>query len=154
MDRTEELSAVARAVVDTNLYMTLGTADESGTPWVSPVCFVAARYREFYWASTTQAMHSRNLAVRPELSIVIFNSEVAPYQGRAVYLKAVGEELSGAELDAGIAIYNGPAVARGVSLLERRDVEGSAPHRLYRATVTQHYTLDPEGRDHRVPVEL
>ncbi|MGH2983761.1 MAG: pyridoxamine 5'-phosphate oxidase family protein [Solirubrobacterales bacterium] len=35
----EELDAVARAIIDSNLYMTLGTADQSGRPWVSPVYF-------------------------------------------------------------------------------------------------------------------
>ena len=154
MDRSAELSALAQHVVDANLYMTLGTADETGTPWVSPVYFVAAAYREFYWASKTDAAHSRNLALRPQLSIVIFDSQVPVYQGRAVYLKAVGEELSGAELDAGITVYNGPAAARGASLLERADVEAPAPYRLYRATVSEHYTLDPAGHDLRVPVSV
>ena len=154
MDRTADLSAVAKEVVDANLYMTLGTADETGTPWVSPVYFVAAAYREFYWASKRDTAHSHNLAVRPELSIVIFDSRVPVYQGRAVYLKAVGEELSGAELDKGIDVYNGPAAARGASRLERADVEGPMPYRLYRATVSEHYTLDPAGHDLRVPVSL
>jgi hypothetical protein len=150
----EELSAIARAVVDKNLYMTLGTADETGTPWVSPVYFVTAGYRSFYWASITAASHSRNLAVRPELSIVVFDSQVPVYQGRAVFMTAIGEELSGPELGAGIVVYNGPAADRGVSQLDRRDVEGPAAYRLYRATVTQHYTLDPNGHDLRVPVDL
>jgi Pyridoxamine 5'-phosphate oxidase len=29
-------AAIARATIDANTYMTLGTADESGLPWVSP----------------------------------------------------------------------------------------------------------------------
>jgi predicted pyridoxine 5'-phosphate oxidase superfamily flavin-nucleotide-binding protein len=29
--------ALARAVIDANLYMVLGTADEDGRPWVTPV---------------------------------------------------------------------------------------------------------------------
>jgi pyridoxamine 5'-phosphate oxidase-like protein len=154
VDRTAELSALAKEVVDANLYMTLGTADETGTPWVSPVYFVAAAYREFYWASKTETAHSRNLAERPQVSIVIFDSQVPVYQGRAVYLKAVGAELSAAELDVGIDVYNGPAASRGISRLVREDVEGPAPHRLYRATVSEHYTLDPAGHDLRVPVSV
>jgi nitroimidazol reductase NimA-like FMN-containing flavoprotein (pyridoxamine 5'-phosphate oxidase superfamily) len=123
MDRTAELSALAKQVVDANMYMTLGTADEAGTPWVSPVYFVAAAYREFYWASKTDTAHSRNLAARPRLSIVIFDSTVQVYHGRAVYLKAVGEELSGAELAAGIDVYNGPSASRGVPPLGREDLD-------------------------------
>lgn len=149
---TTDLNDVARAVLDTNLYMTLGTADEAGTPWVSPVYYVAAGYREFYWASRPEAVHSRNLAMRPSLSIVIFDSRVPVYQGRAVYVEAVAEQLTGAELDAGIEIYNAPAAARGASLFERTDLQAPAPHRLYRATASRMFALD--GSDIRIPLDL
>ncbi|WP_328472404.1 pyridoxamine 5'-phosphate oxidase family protein [Actinoplanes sp. NBC_00393] len=145
-------AGVARSVIESNLYMTLGTADETGTPWAAPVCYVAAAgHREFYWASRPEARHSRNLAVRPSLSVVIFDSQVPVYQGRAVYLEAVGEQLTGADLHAGIAIYNGPAAERGSAILERTDLEAPAPHRLYRATVVQSWILD--GSDIRIPLD-
>jgi hypothetical protein len=118
------------------------------------VYYVTADYRSFFWASKTDTRHSRNLAARSELSIAIFDSRVPVYQGRAVYLTAIGEELAGPDLDAGIDVYNGPAAARGVSALERADVVGPAAYRLYRARVVQHHTLDPDGHDLRVPVEL
>ena len=38
---------------------------------------------------------SRNLARRPDLSVVIFDSRVPAYTGQGVYLSAVAEELSG-----------------------------------------------------------
>lgn len=149
-----ELATIARTVIDTNSYLTLGTADEHGRPWVSPVYFVAGEYRDFYWASKTDTVHSRNLALRPQVSIVIFDSGVPVYQGRAVFADAIGEELSGPELDAGIEIYNGPAAGRGASVLAREDVLAPAPYRLYRARASRLYTLDPEGHDLRVPIDL
>ena len=154
MSSAAELAGIARAVIDSNLYLTLGTVDENGRPWLSPVYFVAAGYREFYWASVTDTLHSRNLAVRPELSILIFDSTVPVYRGRAVFLTATATELSGAELDAGIDVYNGPGAARGALVVARADLEAPAPYRLYRATASQHYTLDPDGHDLRVPVTL
>jgi hypothetical protein len=30
-------AAIARAIIDANLYMVLATADQAGRPWVSPV---------------------------------------------------------------------------------------------------------------------
>ena len=36
------MSAGARTIIDANLYMTLGTADETGRPWASPVYFARA----------------------------------------------------------------------------------------------------------------
>jgi hypothetical protein len=35
--RGRDLASVARGIIDLNLYMTLGTADEDGRPWASPV---------------------------------------------------------------------------------------------------------------------
>ena len=46
--------ADTRAVIDSNSYMTLGTADESGRPWVSPVWFAHSGYREFWPEQTTK----------------------------------------------------------------------------------------------------
>jgi len=93
---------LAGAIIDANLYMTLGTADAAGRPWVSPVYHAAAEYREFFWVSEPEATHSRNLATRPELSIVIFDSTVPINTGQGVYMAAVAEELTGAELERGI----------------------------------------------------
>jgi hypothetical protein len=31
----QELAATARRVIDSNLYLVLGTADQAGRPWVS-----------------------------------------------------------------------------------------------------------------------
>ena len=40
-------------------------ADEAGLPWASPVWFASVDLREFFWVSSPDARHSRNLAVRP-----------------------------------------------------------------------------------------
>ena len=44
-----DVDAHARALIDANLYVTLGTADADGVPWVSPVYFATDGYAEFYW---------------------------------------------------------------------------------------------------------
>jgi pyridoxamine 5'-phosphate oxidase-like protein len=38
-----ELAAVARQVIDANRYLVLGTADQHGVPWLSPVWYAHAR---------------------------------------------------------------------------------------------------------------
>jgi nitroimidazol reductase NimA-like FMN-containing flavoprotein (pyridoxamine 5'-phosphate oxidase superfamily) len=60
-----ELRAIARTIIDSSRYMTLGTADETGLPWVSPVWYAPAEYRQFFWVSSPEARHSRNLMTRP-----------------------------------------------------------------------------------------
>jgi hypothetical protein len=50
-----ELADVPRSVIDANSYMALGTADEAGSPWVSPVWFASEDYRNFHWVSSPDA---------------------------------------------------------------------------------------------------
>jgi nitroimidazol reductase NimA-like FMN-containing flavoprotein (pyridoxamine 5'-phosphate oxidase superfamily) len=158
----DDLDAHARAVIDANLYLTLGTADADGTPWVSPVYFATADYAQFYWVSAGDAKHSRNIARRPQVSIVVFDSQVPTYHGRAVYLAASATELDGCDLDRGIEIYPG-AASRGASTVALDDVVAPSPYRLYRATVSEAYVLCPReprqpcpahaiAADHRTPV--
>ena len=66
MTEEHDLGAVARSIIDKHRYMTLGTADADGLPWASPVWYAPRDYREFFWVSSPEARHSRNLAVRPE----------------------------------------------------------------------------------------
>jgi hypothetical protein len=44
MTDQQDLEAIARAIMDANQYMTLGTAGETGRPWVSPVWYALAHY--------------------------------------------------------------------------------------------------------------
>src|SRR5215211_3043194 len=69
-------ATVAREIIDANRYMTLATADGDGRPWASPVWYAHQGYTDLYWVSRPEARHSRNLAVRPEVGIVIFDSTV------------------------------------------------------------------------------
>ena len=63
MTQSQELSTIAKSIIDSNLYLVLGTADETRLPWVSPVYYSSVRYTEFYWISSPEARHSHNLAV-------------------------------------------------------------------------------------------
>jgi nitroimidazol reductase NimA-like FMN-containing flavoprotein (pyridoxamine 5'-phosphate oxidase superfamily) len=121
MTDPEELHTIAREIIDSNSYMTLGTADETGLPWVSPVWYAPARYREFFWVSSPQARHSRNLVARPQLAIVIFDSH-HPGGWHAVYMSAVAEELDGVDLDEGIEIFTRRSEEQDLRAWTRSDV--------------------------------
>jgi nitroimidazol reductase NimA-like FMN-containing flavoprotein (pyridoxamine 5'-phosphate oxidase superfamily) len=148
---TPDLIDHAQALVDANRYLTLGTTSAGGRPWTSPVCFAADGVREFYWISALEAQHSRNLSERPHVSLVVFDSTVAPYYGRALYATGYARELSGDEVDAGLAVY--PAPNRpGVSPVSRDDVTGCSAYRLYRATATDLWVLCPREPQHPCPL--
>ncbi|MFC0106332.1 pyridoxamine 5'-phosphate oxidase family protein [Kibdelosporangium aridum] len=136
---------IARAVLDANSFMTLATADESGMPWASPVWFATENYREFYWLSSPTARHSENLAVRPELSIVVYDSTARPLEGQAVYMTGTAVQVPESDLEPALRVYSGVSVRSGLKEYSIDNVTGDARLRLYRATVTEHYILDPDA---------
>lgn len=155
MSQQVDLTAVARSIIDANMYMVLGTADEAGMPWVSPVYYATVRYMEFYWVSSPEVRHSQNIATRPQVSIVIFNSQAPIGTGQGVYMSAFAEQLTGIGLDRGIEIYSRTSLGHGGHEWTQVDVQAPALYRLYRATVSGHWILDPAGRpDHRAPVTV
>ena len=111
--REQDLVSVARDIIDSNAYMTLATADENGRPWASPVWYAAEGYAHFYWVSSPEARHSRNLAARPEVGVVIFDSQAPVGTGQGVYMSAIAEELAGTELDLGIGVFSRRSQAHG-----------------------------------------
>jgi Pyridoxamine 5'-phosphate oxidase len=141
-----ELADHARSVIDANRYMALGTADEAGNPWVSPVWFASEDYRHFHWISSPDAKHSRNLAAHPDVAIAIFDSSVPVGGAQAVYMKGVAKELTGAELGTGLEVFDRVSRKDIGRAFGPDDVQGSALFRLYRATISEHWVLIP-GRD-------
>lgn len=146
----------ARHIIDANQYMVLATADADGQPWASPVWFAHHDYREFVWISAPDARHSSNIAARPRLAIVIFDSRIPIGAGQGVYLSCEAAVAPGAESERLLEVFNRRSVARGGRALAGSDVAGpSGPVRLYRAIATEAWMLAKDGHaDHRVPVEL
>jgi pyridoxine/pyridoxamine 5'-phosphate oxidase len=140
------MSDELRAIIDANRYMTLATAGEDGRPWATPVWFATEDYRQFFWVSKPNARHSRNLAVRPELGIVIYDSSVPVGGAQAVYMAAVAEEVA----DDGLDVFNRRGEAQGLRPWTSVDVLPPGRHRLFRATAREHFVLTES--DERLPV--
>jgi hypothetical protein len=163
----DDLAAMVRRVIDENVYMVLGTADESGRPLVSPVFYAADAERDLYWMSSPDVTHSRNLARRPELSIVVFDSQAPVGTGgtSAVYMAGTAAQVPADDVDRALSIYPGPP-SRGARRIAPDEVRPPGPYRLYHATITEHSVLCPLGGggipcpehgltgDHRTPVPL
>jgi hypothetical protein len=97
------------------------------------------------------------------VSLVVFDSTVEPYHGRAVYAVGDARELSGDDLNRGLEMYPGPS-HRGAAPITREDVTGLSQYRLYRATASDLWVLCPRepkqpcplhglAQDHRTRVE-
>jgi uncharacterized protein YhbP (UPF0306 family) len=145
----------AAAVIEENKYLTLGTVDADGLPWVTPVYFTPEGHETFYWASSPAALHSVNVAARPDVSIAIFDSSVRIGGASAVYFRARAELVPDDELEHCAAVYSG----RFPELRAYGPDELRGDIRLYRAVPAEHWLLirggDPDygsGVDSRRPV--
>ena len=128
----------ARYVIESNNFMTIASADESGKPWVSPVGFVYDQHYNFYWVSSKEALHSKNIAQRPEVGISIFGQMPSgSYDG--VYIDAEAAVLNDDnEILFVIELFKKqrPQPAR-FETNSISDVTGDATWRMYKATPKQ-----------------
>jgi len=142
----------ARRIVDSNVYMTVATADAGGRPWASPVWFAHEGYTRFVWVSKPDARHSRNIAARPQTGIVIFDS--TPRQGtpEAVYVEAEAELVGQGEDERYMGIFSRRSEALGWPGWTVEDVRPPAPLGLYRASASALFVLGPS--DERIAVSI
>ncbi|MQY10487.1 hypothetical protein SRB5_05950 [Streptomyces sp. RB5] len=161
----EELRARARAVIDGNLYMVLATVGPDGAPWASPVFYATEDGRDFYWMSSPEVTHSRNVAHEPRVSIVLHDStaKVGTAAPLALYLSARAEELDGDGIPEALRVYPGDP-SRGGRPPAPEAVRAPGKWRMYRARVTEYSVICPRDggpcaehgldHEHRTTLEL
>ena len=147
-----DLAASAKRIIESNLYMTLATADGEGRPWASPVWFAHEDFTRLVWVSKPEARHSRNLADRPQAGIVIFDSTVGMGAAEAVYLEAEAGQLDDVDDERYVGVFTRRSEALGWPSWTVEDVRPPAPLRLYRATASEQFLLGPN--DERLAVSL
>lgn len=147
----DDWRAKAPEVVASNKYMVLSTADASGAPWVSPVYFAHDGLERFWWVSRPTTDHSRNLAERSEVAIVIFDSTVDIGDGVAVYARGTAARVDEADVEAEIAIFSARSVTHGAGEWTTASVREPKEIRLYRATVDSAWIKPADdGPDRRI----
>jgi nitroimidazol reductase NimA-like FMN-containing flavoprotein (pyridoxamine 5'-phosphate oxidase superfamily) len=144
---------ILRTIVDGNSFMTMATADADGVPWATPGWFATEDYRSLYWVSSPDTKHSQNLAVRPEISVVVYDSTQRPGNVMAAYM--TGTAALALDVAEGIGVFSRVSVREGIGAWGIERVTGDARLRLYRAAIDAHYILDPDATiDSRLPVTL
>ena len=104
----------AKRVIDDNRYLTLDPADGQGNPWVSPVWYATNGYTEFLWLSSADARHSKNIATRSRVALVIFDSRSAPTDARALYIDGHANEVKKRELERAQGVFSAASLAEGL----------------------------------------
>lgn len=149
---TDEHAAAERVLSGTT-YVVLATVDADGTPWATPVWFAREGRTEFYWISDPETRHSRNIAAREDVALVVFDSQVPVGDASAFYARARTVQVPADEVAAGMAVFSRESEAQGLGVWGMDRVTGDARLRLYRATVTEEWVLAEDGGpDRRLPL--
>jgi Pyridoxamine 5'-phosphate oxidase len=145
MPTTSAAAPTVRGIIDANLYLVLATADGTGRPWSSPVYFAHDGYEEFFWVSAPEVQHSCNIATRPQVGIVIFDSQAPIDTGQGGYISATAEQASSENLTRGIKVFSRRSIGHGGAAWTVKDVQAERGLRLYRAAAESYF--DPrQGR--------
>ncbi len=126
-------------VLTANRYLVLGTADEDGQPWVSPVFFAPLDANRLCWVSSPDSRHSRNIAHRTAVAITVFDSTVDVGKAAAAYFDAHAAPATPDEVDAALDSLNSrlPRDKR----LSGDDLQPRGPLVVYRADLQRSYVL-------------
>lgn len=147
-----DMGTVAR-VLGANRYLVLGTADPTGTPWVSPVFFAPLDHSTLCWVSSPDSRHSRNLTARPAVAITVFDSTVEVGKAEAVYFDAQAAAINPAQAPSALDALN-----LRLPPHQQLSIEDIAPHGqmvAYRAEVRHRYLLVRGGNpDVGNPVDI
>lgn len=158
----DEPVSVVRRALERNRYLVLGTTEPDGTPRLSPVFFTHTDARTFYWVSSPDARHSRNIAERPDVSLVVFDGGTPPSEDKdAVYVSATAEQVPDAELVAECEPAFADSARRGARAFTPDELSRDGDLRLYRAVARTHEVhlrgsdpVNETGVDTRLTVQM
>lgn len=132
MDLFQKTSERAKEIIEKIIYITIATVTPEGKPWNSPVYSAYDEKYNFYWASWTENMHSKNIAGNPNVFLVIYDPTIPEGMGKGVYIQAQASVLENTE-----------EISRALELLYGRknkkpravsEFTGDYPRRIYKAT--------------------
>jgi len=134
----------ARKILMSAEFCNLATVCDDGSPWNTPVFFVADEDNNLYWWSSLKAIHSQNILRDGRVFITILDPKATQKDGRAVYVQGIGEILKNQkDITEAMLLYN----KRSVFVELTKDITaGEAPTRLFRAR-PENIWLNAEGRE-------
>lgn len=108
-------------------------------PWCATVAFAFDEDWNLYWISLPETRHSQELMANNKVAGTIANADLYTDGPRGLQFEGVAELLSGADEEAGVAIYSKRMKREGL-LEDMRS--GNNPHKLYRIKPTSYVLFD------------
>ena len=83
-------------------YINIATVCEDGLPWNTPVSATHDNQLNFYWGSSPDNIHSKNIRRNGRVFVTIYDSTVPEGTGEGLYMQGHAEDLGP---EAGTAVY-------------------------------------------------
>ena len=142
----------AKAIIHENKYMVLATSDKENKPWASPVFFAHDEKYNFYFISSMNSRHAKNISANPNVGIAIFDSRQKMGHTEGLQIEAAAWQVGKNSLDKAIEHYcmkAFPNSGPGLSPSERYNPnEYIEPYdlRFFKASPEKIYIIDVEKR--------
>jgi hypothetical protein len=94
--------ASAREILAKIHYINLATVNEDGSPWNTPVSASHDGQLNFFWGSSPDNVHSKNIKRDGRVFVTVYDSTVPEGTGEGLYLAGRAEEMGP---ETGTAIY-------------------------------------------------
>lgn len=121
-------------------HLVLATADDFGTPWITPLRYHVDGHNNIYWMSSKNSRHSINISYRSEVSIVIMSN--GP-KIEALYIEAKANEVNNkSEIDKIIKLIKQKPQPKLFEVNSYNDLSGKSSWRLYKAEPVAFYERD------------
>src|SRR4051812_26925756 len=93
-------------ILDHNKYLVIGSVDEAGRPWTTPVFFASRDADTLIWLSSPDSRHSSNIEQQPQVALTVFDSRVEVGHAEAAYFDAQAERAGADAIHAALAALN------------------------------------------------
>jgi nitroimidazol reductase NimA-like FMN-containing flavoprotein (pyridoxamine 5'-phosphate oxidase superfamily) len=137
----------AGEIIQRILYVTIATVSSEGIPWNSPVYSAYDHQANFYWTSSPQAQHSRNIDGNGKVFLAIYDSTVPEGKGEGVYVEGIAAALEApaeiAEAKRNMALRVGKQLGPETDRLLAARLQ-----RIYRATPSRVWMNGFENDEH------
>lgn len=149
----------ARQIITSNRYMTLSTC-WGNEVWTAPLAYCVDEEYNFYWYSTTDAIHSQHLAYNPNVAVAIFNSTEPSETADGLQMSGVAGVVDDHDLVRVMDIYwiqqFPDEEARRNWIRPPEMFSGNAIQRFFQFTPKEVYKLDTTilEVDRRLPINL
>jgi len=136
-------------LIKNNSELVLATANKNGKPWVSPLSYIADEEGSFYWVSSKNAVHSKNIVSRKEAAITIFGKLKNGDTDGAYFEVEVFQLDTEEEARGGLKTYGKLEQPEKWVINSIEDITNDSVWRIYKAVVKKSYKRIDEVEEGR-----